>query len=409
MTSSCFSRPRSRFATPVALLAILGFSLFASAESRIWTNDTGKSIEAEIQSATKTEVILKMANGNDYPVPITSLSEADQKYIKEWLAKKPTPTPGNGDSPKSEPSGEIFENWDDPWPTIVSSDIDPEIEELGQDEKGRWVFHSPHYEFICDTVLSKSVVKRFAVLFEATAEYVRSMPMSMAKARSEKRHRILLFESKSSYYSAGAPVGSAGVYMPSKDVIMVPLTSLGVEKVGNRFIVDHDKGNKTLPHEITHQLTDRIYYQKGVVGWFTEGMAEYIGVTPYRSGKFNVKTVMTYLREYVTGYGKDGSGGRAIGEDIILPDLKEWMNQSYGQFLANPQVNYGCGALIFYYFAHMDGDKDATNLIAFCKALKEGKKGDGAFEALLAGRTWDQLEEDITRGWSSRGAKFEFR
>jgi hypothetical protein len=47
--------------------------------------------------------------------------------------------------------------------------------------------------------------------------------------------------------------------------------------------------------------------------------------------------------------------------------------------------------------------------INFCKAIKAGKKGDEAFAALLAGRTWDELEEDIKRGWSSRGAKFEFQ
>ena len=406
---------RSSLHSPVRILTaailVFAFGLDSSvfAESRTWTNDTGRSIQAEIQSATQSEVILQMANGKNYPVPIASLSEADQKYIAEWLAKKPAPAPKDGDSPKTEPSGEAFENWDAPWPTIVSSDNDPEIKELGQDENGDWVYHSPHYEFVVDTVLSKSVVKRFAVLFEATAEYVRSMPMSMAKARSEKRHRILLFETRTAYISAGAPGDSAGVYMSGKDIIMVPLTSVGVEKVGRRFIVDHDKSNKTLPHEITHQLTDRIYYQEGVRGWFTEGMAEYIGVTPYRSGKFNVKTVLSYLRDYVTAYGRDDSGGRAIGEDILLPDLKEWMHQPYDQFVANPQINYGCGALIFYYFAHMDGDKDAANLIAFCKALKEGKKGDEAFDALLAGRTWDQLEEDIKRGWSSRGAKIEFR
>lgn len=393
--------------TCVGLFAICD----ARAEPRSWTNDAGRTIEAEIESATKQQVILKTGDGNSYPVPVASLSAADQEFIKQWLGENaPTssPAPSSDASPRSEPYDEKFENWSEPWPQLISSDIDPDITELGQDEDGNWVFHSPNYEFVCDTVLSGSVVKRFAVLFEATAEYVRAMPLSMAKARSEKRHRILLFETKEAYWSAGAPQGSAGVYMPGKDVIMVPLPSLGVEKVGNRFIVDHDKGNKTLPHEITHQLTDRTYYQDGVVGWFTEGMAEYIGVTPYRSGKFNVKTLMQYLKDYVTAYGKDGSGGRAIGEDIRLPDLKAWMSQSYGDFLNNPQVNYGSGALIFYYFAHMDGDGDAANLISFCKALKEGKKGDEAFDALLAGRSWDKMEEDIVAGWRSRGAKFEF-
>jgi len=36
-------------------------------------------------------------------------------------------------------------------------------------------------------------------------------------------------------------------------------------------------------------VTDREYYAPSARGWFSEGMAEYIAVTPYRSGKFSVK------------------------------------------------------------------------------------------------------------------------
>ena len=387
------------------LLIALGFLClcgYANAETRDWKNKAGKTIKAEISSATTEEVVLKMANGKNYKVAVNSLSEAGQKFIVKWLSEQ------SKGAAKTEPSGEEFENWEEAWPKLVSSDNDPEIIDKGQDEEGKYVFQSPRYEFICDTKLSKSLVKRFAVLFEATNEYLRAIPFSMAKARSEKRHKILLFETREAYFSAGAPQGSAGVYMPSKDVIMVPLTSLGVKKVGKRFVVDSGKGNKTLPHEITHQLTDRVYYAKGASGWFSEGMAEYVGLTPYRSGKFTVSTVLQPMKAYVTEYGKDGSGGRAIGDEVRLPPLKDWMLQPYASFLANPQINYGSGALIFYYFAHMDGEKDGAALLAFCKALKAGKKGEEALEALLAGRSWKELEKSITDSWRSRGVRFSF-
>ncbi|WP_278620958.1 hypothetical protein, partial [Ectopseudomonas oleovorans] len=58
--------------------------------------------------------------------------------------------------------------------------------------------------------------------------------------------------------------------------------------------------------------------------------------------------------------------------------------------------------------AHMDGDKDAANMLAFCKALKEGKQGEEAHAALLNGRSWDQMEQDIIDSWRGRGVKFEF-
>ena len=58
-------------------------SVSAQAEPRTWNNNSGQSIEAEIQSATDKEVVLQMANGTNYPVSIASLSEADQKFITE--------------------------------------------------------------------------------------------------------------------------------------------------------------------------------------------------------------------------------------------------------------------------------------------------------------------------------------
>jgi hypothetical protein len=57
----------------------------------------------------------------------------------------------------------------------------------------------------------------------------------------------------------------------------------------------------------------------------------------------------------------------------------------------------------------MDGDKDAANIKSFLKALKEGKQVPEAFEPLLAGRSWEEMEADITKSWRSRGVKINFR
>ncbi len=134
---------------------------------------------------------------------------------------------------------------------------------------------------------------------------------------------------------------------------MVPLTSLGVRPVGSGYMFDRDKSSKTLPHELVHQLTPNRYYAPGSLGWFTEGIAEYVAVTPYRSGSYNVKLNFKPIVEYVTAYGKDGDGGRALGEKINLGSLRDFMLQSYSSFTANSQVNYGCGLLITNYFLHI--------------------------------------------------------
>jgi len=215
-----------------ALVAIFfAATLSAEAESRSWTNDAGKTIQAELVDVEGDKAVLNM-NGNNFPVPINTLSEADQEFIKNW--KKSAPSDSSGDA-------NIAGNWDSEWPKIVSADVSQDIEILKEDEaEGEYIYASDHYEFICDVKLNASVVKRFSLLFEATNQFIRELPIGMVKPFREERHKIHLFESYTSYTSAGGPAGSAGVYISrgGEGDILVPLTSLGVKKVGSNFSVD---------------------------------------------------------------------------------------------------------------------------------------------------------------------------
>lgn len=385
----------------LSLLFLLGsVPLLLPAAERSWTNSSGKTIVATLVEISGDKAVLQMA-GKNFEVPIASLSPDDQKFISEW--KKGDMTDSSGDSG-------VEPNWDAPWPSLVSVDIDQAIEVLKEDEAAKeYVYASPHYEFICDVKLNTSVVKRFSLLFEATNQVCRELPLGMAKPFRKERHKIHLFETREAYIAKGGPPESAGVYISSggEGDILVPLTSLGVKKVGSNYSVDYDKENTTLSHEIAHQLTDVEYFAPGSRGWFTEGMAEYIANSGYRSGKFDIDD-LGKLKARVTAYGEDGNGGRALGEDINAPDLQQFFTQDYDSFLANAQLSYGLAALIVYYYFHMDGDKDAANIKAFLKALKEKKTAPELFEPLLAGRNWDEMEADITKGWRSRGVRINF-
>ena len=380
------------------MLTLLSLT-FGTGVCREWTNNEGKKITADLVSIEDGAAVLKMGDKN-FNVPVNSLSPEDQSFITKWQLDN-TPS-----SQKKNNLSEIdVDNWDADWPKIVSTSVSPEIEVI-QENQDSYIYGSPHYEFHCDVRLNTSLVKKFAILFEATNQFMRELPLSMGKAHREKRHKIFLFESYKSYVKSGGPPNSGGVYLPGKDVIMVPLTSLGVKKVGSGYTVDYGESNSTLPHEITHQLTDIPYYGAG--GWFSEGLAEYVGTTPYRSGKFQVDSLST-LKAYVTAYGKDGNGGLRLGENINMPGLKDWMTQSYGSFLSNSRVNYGVGALVTHYFFHMDGEKDAARIKTFLRGLKEGRKGDDKFSPLLDGRTWEEMAADITKGWRSRGVMINWK
>lgn len=386
-----------------ALLLLGSLAGTLRGEERSWTNREGRTIVATLVEISGDQAVLQMG-GRNFEVPVSSLSPADQAFLAEWARTtegKPSGSSGDGDAKP---------NWDGPWPTLVSVPVDQEIEVLKEDAAGEYVYASTHYEFLSDVKLNPSVVKRFSLLFEATNQVCRELPLGMLKPFRKERHRIHLFETEGNYFAAGGPEGSAGVYISrgGEGEILVPLVSLGVKKVGSNYSIDHDKENTTLSHEIVHQITDIEYYGEGARGWFTEGLAEYVANSGYRSGKFSVGDLRKIVA-MVTAYGEDGRGGRALGESIAAPDLQEFFMQSYDSFLEDGNLSYGLATLIVYYYFHMDGDKDAANIKAFLKALKEGKSPPQLFEPLLAGRSWDEMEDAISQGWRSRGVKISFR
>ena len=54
------------------------------AEIRTFKNTNGGEISAELISATGVRVELKREDGKKFSVPLTSLSEADRKWVAEW-------------------------------------------------------------------------------------------------------------------------------------------------------------------------------------------------------------------------------------------------------------------------------------------------------------------------------------
>lgn len=408
--------------------AVIGALLADDVHGRVFTDIQGRKIEAEIVSLDGDRVMIKLQQtGKTAEVQIDVLSKGDRDYVMQWMKdKNASATVQKAHSHEHSQIGinshtsrlmtqyDLKENYDAKWPRLVSTDIGIDINVMSEDENKReFVYHSPNYEFVCDVKLTKNVIKKFAVMFEATREYCRLLPISTMKAHvpgGEFRHKILLFENEDTYLQNGGMPGSAGVFVSrgGNGVVMVPLTSLGVIKGKAGYRYDYDKSNKTLTHEIAHQLTDIEYISSpGSSGWFSEGLAEYVAVTPYRSGKFMAGSILDEIRDYVTAYGEKGRGGRALGDKFEAPDLEKYMLQSYESFTQDANFNYGLGLLMTYYIFHMEDDR--ANAVAFLKALKMGKRGQEAVDALLNGRSYEQLEEQITKAWKPRGVKISFK
>ncbi len=373
-----------------------------AAEMRPWTDLQNRKIEARMLALEGDSVRLELKDGRTISLALTLLCTEDATYARSQNgAAKPA---------AAGVAGATGANFDAAWPDRIKFSDDPEITTAEENaDKKRFVYESANYRYTCDVRLSKTVVKGFAVMFEATHLFCRTLPLGLDGGnKTDGKLQILLFEKFEDYVKAGGPSQSAGVFIGGKSLVMVPLSSLGVRPLGTGYILDREKSSKTLPHELTHQLTPNPYFAPGAMGWFTEGIAEYIAVTPYRSGTFSVRNNYNDIIAYTTGYGSKNKGGRALGKNIQLPDLKTFLLQDYPHFLEEPQLNYGGSLLITYYFMQMDGDEDAKRIKNFLKMLRDGKSGETALSILLDGRTFDQLSKAIVKAWSRRGIDLTF-
>ncbi|MCB1065312.1 MAG: hypothetical protein KDN20_20640 [Verrucomicrobiae bacterium] len=390
-----------------------------SAESRTWTSSDGRALEGEILSLEGDQITLKTERGN-FEIPLSRLSEADQTFAKEWKEKKMAATPG--DEPEKGGGGNKelgdFENLVlGEWPTSVSADFEVDAIQIVKEDKdtNEYIYRSPHFEFHSPLRLSATVVREFARIFEATFEFTKAMPIGLApEPWGDGYYLTKLYADKATYYADGGIEGSGGMFSYSwrgreilKSVIKVPLTNLGVEYTGTRFIVDHKKRSDTLIHEIAHQMTGR--WLPLLPTWFTEGLSETVSTQRYDGGRFTLTSMDRSIREDVT----KRTGNDREFSMLNLERLMTISGQEWAADLTRPggsSTNYPSANVLFYYFLRLDGDGKGTNLVNYMKAIAEGMKEEEARqEILMAGRSYAELQEDVESKWRTEGLRLTFQ
>lgn len=171
-------------------LLILFLATVATAMShhleRVWTDEKVRKTKAEILKIENNCAVLRMPDGRELRFPIEKLSKIDQAFLETHDDEL---TEGGEEAKPGE-------NFDAPWPSRVSFKSDPEIVivEENKDEK-KFIYESANYRYNCDVRLSKSVVKSFAVMFEATHQFVRELPLSVnGGERKNGKYQIILMD-----------------------------------------------------------------------------------------------------------------------------------------------------------------------------------------------------------------------
>lgn len=394
---------------------------FASAEetARTWTDTGGRHFEGTFLSMKNAKVSICRADGKTFEVACGKLSQADLDYATECVTKLEAIKPAEVKPVTGEPekAGSILAGYEDkdpnfsaPWPVNPGVDTECAITVIEENvEENRFVYESAHFRFQSNVLLRPSLLGKVSQIFEGSFQMHHDLPLNNRRTRSPQAGKLKarLFETADQYREAGGPPGTSGVYMGGPDEFMVPLEGLGVQKVGSGYMFDYKGDFHTVYHEVTHQIWADLNQTAGT--WVVEGFAEFIACAPYSNGRFSFIKQPRYALEYATGYGKKNQGGRALGNEITMPKLSKMMAMSQPEFYAYGGKGYGYGLLITYYFILLDGKGDAALFKDFVKALQAGKSGEEARKVLLNGRSYEELESEVSKVFRGKGIKIDFK
>lgn len=383
-----------------SMLLAIGTALISSGSlpARTWKTSLGKTFDAELERIDGRAAIFILPDGKRFSMPIADLCQEERDFLNL-----------NGQSVMPELVSASFGS---PWPIQIRITGPGTCKVVKEDPKtGVYIYQSPSYRFICDARITEDALRNFSVMFETTRKYVRALPLSMGGAAGPEEHRrdIVLFSTMQGYAAAGGVPGSAGLYVNHNGLVLVPMESLGLKLVGTGFSIDQGVRHKTLIHELTHQLTPHVYFAPGARGWFSEGIAEYVAITPYSWGYFQPDVHGNVVKARVTGRGIDNEGGYALSSKITVPPLQSFFLMPYEVFTGkNAKLNYGFSLLLVNYFFHMDAGGKTKRISDFLLGLHAGKQGEESLKPLLAGGSYQKLEQEISTAWVKMGVEIQF-
>ncbi len=76
------------FRIPALLLSLGACTLLQTSKARTFTDNQGRSIEAELISVGDSSVKVRRTDGNEFDLPLNILSETDREYVEQWETER---------------------------------------------------------------------------------------------------------------------------------------------------------------------------------------------------------------------------------------------------------------------------------------------------------------------------------
>lgn len=380
---------------PLILSILLSSSLSAAPTARMWTSSDGRQLKATLISSTNNAVILKLNSGKRVTIPLNSLSEQDNEFVKK-IEEIATTAKADAEDGIDMPNK---------WPDIVNGPQEFKLKESTQRKRdgGGMLYKTRHFEFSCTTPLDDASKDAVGRLYEATWIALKAMPLPFPRLKRNSGQEFIakLAKNMDEYHFLGGPIGSAGVFMSrgNSDMTLVPYPMLNINEEG---VLDTSKkiSHGVLSHEITHQLTAR---GLGTDSWVVEGLADYVAAIPYDGTAFHFSGAFEHIQGAAARQKLDNIN--YTFEEFLTMKQEEFYDKKNGSILA-PR-NYLLGTICVAYFFHLDGEAGIKNFRDYIVASSKGKRN--ALRQLLGKRKIGELEEHFTQAWEKQGITIKFK
>ena len=378
----CFCLPFGIFCFAISLQA----ESLSLPHERTFHDPNGRPLLAKLLNVQEDRVFLeRTADGAQFWVPMDKLSEDDQVWVTNNFSATPAAIT---------PEKLI-------WPDRAEPEEPVKIEIVEETFKDKvFIYASQHFQYEAPGRLTRTLVRDFAEVFEATYAAVMTMPLPWNKVPPKEPMRVRIFATMADYIAAGGLPNSAGVYVYRDHICMVPVSSLGLVATSTGFRKEGDVDIQILLHEVTHQ----VMHNWRIPIWLNEGMAEYMERMPYSNGtiyfrRFDAKKVVQSEKNRIHEY------GLVHPDSLLKMTHREWNAGFHSGDLQALYRNYQSAFVLTAFFLELDDD-ESSNLL---RDFVDGLQNPGEQSVDLTKHSSDlDLETRLFRALRSMGIQARF-
>lgn len=373
--------------------------------ARLWTNQDGRSVTAELVQVSGPNVVVKLSNGAQSTIPISNLSKPDQDFIKNWQSRPSETAAAAPRKSSSDPSRSMT------WPAgVITVDTKSISVTVGkQDPAGRqFHYQSGTFEFITTAPLAGSVMSEVASDFELIKTAFSRLPWAWEPQPKEgKFFQIYLTETDDDYIAMGGDDRSSA--MSNNGKTFIKFKALGLKKVGARYQYD---ARQKEPGRVA-SMTTRVMcsdMRTRMSPWSASGLESFMRYIAYQDNgtiKFtDLDGVLKKELKVQAGYGVDPNVQR------MLAHMREsWDNRDTANVAKKLLERRLDAMLLIYHFGYLDGDGTGAGLHRYFDKvfsqdnLSSADLAKQLLEELIAGRSDSQLGQEMVTKFDGIGIK----